>query len=288
MLDNEPFDNAPPPGSTDLIEAPIAPVPEAVAEAAPDPAPPEGAPWDALDLVFTLMAVIGSLFLAEILGLVTLAVVGAARAGSAFQASELFKQYGTSAPFQMLVQFVSYALVMMFVFLTAQVKYHRSLGSALQWKSMGPNTWMFLPAGMAVAIVSMLTQAIMPTEKHFPIEKLFKDPVSGYTLALFGVLVAPIVEETLFRGMLYPVLERRWGLEVAVLGSSLVFASIHAPQLAGGIPQLAVIFMVGVLLGYVRGRTGSLVPGWLIHTGYNATLFSAVCVATKGFTKFPT
>jgi membrane protease YdiL (CAAX protease family) len=72
-----------------------------------------------------------------------------------------------------------------------------------------------------------------------------------------------------------------------VLGSAVLFASIHAAQLGGALPELGAIFLVGVTLGYARGRSGSLVPGFLMHTAYNATLFTVIAAATKGFHDFP-
>ncbi len=259
------------------------PSPESNPSATADGSDNRGAPWNFLDLVFTLMIVLGSLFLAEGLLAAAVAMRVAAAGGAGARITELLSE----ARFQLPVQFVAYAVTVWSVALTARVKYKRSLGEALQWRSLGANTWMFLPAGVALALVSQLIPALFPSDRHFPIEKMIKDPLSGWSMALFGVCIAPFVEEMIFRGMIYPVIEKRWGLEPAVLGSALLFASIHAAQLAGALPELGAIFLVGVALGYARGRSGSLLPGFLMHTAYNATLFAAIAAATKGFRDFP-
>ena len=119
-----------------------------------------------------------------------------------------------------------------------------------------------------------------------PIEKLFNGPLAGYLLAVFGIGVAPFVEELLFRGLIYPVLEHRWGMEPAVLTTAGLFASIHIQQLDGAWPQVGVIFLVGVVLSYARGRTGSLAPSYLMHLSYNSTLFVAIFLSSEGFHRF--
>ena len=262
------------------------PAPEENPSATADGTDKTGAPWDFLDLVFTLMIVLGSLFLAEALmaaGLAAFVAMHVAAGHAGPRVSDLLSE----VRFQLPVQFVSYALTVWFVLLTARMKYKRSLGEALQWRTLGPSTWAFLPAGVVLALVSQLIPVLFPSNKTFPIEKMIKDPISGWSMAFFGVCIAPFVEEMFFRGMIYPVIERRWGLEPAVLVSALLFASIHSAQLAGALPELSAIFLVGVALGYVRGRSGSLVPGFLMHTAYNATLFAAIIAGTKGFHDFP-
>jgi membrane protease YdiL (CAAX protease family) len=71
----------------------------------------------------------------------------------------------------------------------------------------------FLLLGFALALVAGGLQRVLPLPKELPIEKLFLQPGAPQVLALFGVLVAPFVEETFFRGLLYPV-SNRWLREV--------------------------------------------------------------------------
>lgn len=185
------------------------------------------------------------------------------------------------------VQLAAYGLTVGFVFLMIEGKYNRNFWEAIRWRSVGGRAPLFLLAGIALAFASQLVPVLFPSERHLPIEKLFTGPLSGYLLAGFGVGIAPFVEELIFRGVVYPVLEVRWGLEAAVLSTAALFAAIHAPQLGGGLPQVGYIFLVGVALSYARGRTGNLVPPYLIHVSYNATLFTALYLSSEGFRKFP-
>ena len=134
-----------------------------------------------------------------------------------------------------------------------------------------------------MASLAQLLFYLSPSEKELPIEKLFTSPAAGYLLTAFGICVAPFVEELVFRGFFYPVFERLWGFVTAVVVTGLLFALIHASQLWGGWREIAAIFVVGLTLSYFRGKTGSLVPSFLMHLAYNTALFVSLYFSTDHF-----
>ncbi len=75
----------------------------------------------------------------------------------------------------------------------------------------------------------------------------------------------------------------RWGRFLAVLLTSAVFAVVHSEQLGQAWGPLLVLFMVGLVLTLTRVVTRSVAPGFLIHVGYNLTLFSLLYVGTDHF-----
>ncbi len=83
--------------------------------------------------------------------------------------------------------------------------------------------------------------------------------------------IAPLSEEMLFRGLLYPWLRHRWGIICAVIGSALVFAAFHM-NLAT-FPQL---FVMGVIFAVVYERTRSLPTVTLLHATWNLWVMLAV------------
>jgi membrane protease YdiL (CAAX protease family) len=65
--------------------------------------------------------------------------------------------------------------------------------------------------------------------------------------------------------------------------NSLLFAFTHEGQLAHAWAPLLVLFIVGMVLTYVRAKTQSVGASFLVHSGYNAFLFGMIFVATGGF-----
>ena len=106
------------------------------------------------------------------------------------------------------------------------------------------------------------------------------DPMDGTArlLVVIGlVILGPIAEEVVFRGMLLTALLRR-GRRYAVIVSSAVFALIHLvdPSAAFSVPFL---FVLAVVLASERLRTGGLGRPIAIHAGFNLVTVIAVFVA---------
>lgn len=87
-------------------------------------------------------------------------------------------------------------------------------------------------------------------------------------LLLFGVaFLAPLGEEILFRGFLQKFLEGHWqDITRAVLMTSLFFAVIHL-----NLYWLIQIYILGVLLGFLAWKTGSIWAGFILHSLNNLT-----------------
>ena len=95
-----------------------------------------------------------------------------------------------------------------------------------------------------------------------------RDPLALGLLALTAVVLAPLFEETIFRGALLPVLATKLGPLPGVLLSGLLFAMAHI-----SVGELAPLTVLGVGLGLVRLRSGRLWPSVLMHGLWNAVTF---------------
>jgi CAAX amino terminal protease family. len=83
-------------------------------------------------------------------------------------------------------------------------------------------------------------------------------------------LLAPLAEELAFRGMLYGWLAGRWSNLAAFVLSSLAFALAHAELL-----HILLVLPLGFWFGYLRWRTGSLVPTIVAHMINNTIAVAA-------------
>jgi membrane protease YdiL (CAAX protease family) len=96
------------------------------------------------------------------------------------------------------------------------------------------------------------------------------------SLLLMGVL-APLVEETVFRGLLYGWLAGVWGTTVAWLVSSVCFAAAHI-ELA----HVLLVLPLGLWLGWLRRRTDSLWPSLVAHMVNNGLAVAAAALLDAG------
>ncbi len=89
------------------------------------------------------------------------------------------------------------------------------------------------------------------------------------SLLVFALLPA-VCEELLHRGVITPALARRLGFFPGLLLSALIFGLLHF-----NLARLLPTTVLGLAAGYVRLRTGSLLPSMLVHFLYNAGLLLA-------------
>lgn len=194
------------------------------------------------------------------------------------------KELSHEALFLVPVQIACSVLAFLIWRMVVTVKAQKDFWDAVQWRMpevVGKTGYVAL--GVVLAFVISLAEQFLPMPETLPIEKMYRTPTDAWLMLMFGVLVAPIIEEIYFRGLLFPVAERSFGVRFAVIFTSLGFAAIHASQLAQSFVPLMLIFVVGYVLTTVRARSGSLAASWLVHAAYNGTLFSFMLFATDGF-----
>jgi uncharacterized protein len=280
--------NLPAEQSAESVYAAPAPAPhEAAAPAEPGPLPPVRPLLRWRDLVILILFYLGFGAAFFRLGLAV---------GSAILHITPDALQKLPAPYVAVVAISQAVLsVAMLAFLWLMV---RSRSTAPFWPAIGwhalpataprvPLAVRYMLAGAALAIVIQAASFYLGTKAEVPMEDFFRDRPSVLMMMGLGILVAPLIEETLFRGCIYPVIARTFGTPVSVLVTGALFGMAHSLQLAGAWNQVALVSVVGIVLTYVRARMGTVFASYLIHLGYNTFLFTAFYFATAGLRYFP-
>src|SRR5215469_11387890 len=185
--------------------------------------------------------------------------------------------------FVVTAQLVFYAPVLTYIILVVALQYHQPLGVGIRWRwpAFGQGVRLLL-AGVLLAMVVLAASTLLPDRKDFPMEKLFTSPLAVYAVGGLAVLVAPFMEELVFRGVLFSFFERLGGSGIAVPATAVLFAALHYPEYAGAWTHVLMILVVGLVLSVARASTGSLVPSFLLHTAYNGTFIGLLFLGTHG------
>ncbi len=183
-------------------------------------------------------------------------------------------------------QAAAYLVALAFIALTVRSRAVAPFGSAIRWNWPRLLAPAFFVGGIVLALAIDGISRFLPIPKSLPIEDLFNDPINAYLLAAFGLTLAPLLEELFFRGLLYPVLRRKSGVIAAVLLTALAFAAIHSVQLGYAWAPILSIFVVGIVFTLIRVRYDSVAASFLMHCGYNFTLFSLLWMASDHFRHF--
>lgn len=122
-----------------------------------------------------------------------------------------------------------------------------------------------LALSFAIGIFTLIMSenGITVPEADFSISEVSK---SAFFFQIFyGVIVAPIVEETLYRGLAIHLL-KPYGKGMAVIVSSLIFGLMH-----GNLSQAASAFAIALVMGTITVQCNSIIPTIIIHMLNNIT-----------------
>lgn len=118
--------------------------------------------------------------------------------------------------------------------------------------------WMLAAIGAYLAIAIVYTLIVGEPDQKDVAEKLGPVPIQ----ILLIVLAAPVCEEVCFRGMLFGGLRERLPRIAAALISGLVFGALH---ITNGVEVIPPLIAFGFVLALLYEKTGSIVPGILLH-----------------------
>lgn len=89
-------------------------------------------------------------------------------------------------------------------------------------------------------------------------------------IALLAVGTAPLVEELVYRGVLYTALQIRMGRARAIALVTILFAVVHYPQYSASTLILVAVTVLSFVITMIRAYTGQLLPCVVTHLMYNA------------------
>ena len=149
-----------------------------------------------------------------------------------------------------------------------------------------------LAAGAGLGVVTMLGSSILVAvlvqlsgSDAAPEQLILDEARAGgarTALALVAaVLLAPVAEELLFRGLLYRALRRRRGVVGALVISSLAFAVVHLDVAVTQPLALVGLTLVGIVMALAYERSGSLVVPVAAHAAYNGTALALASAAER-------
>jgi membrane protease YdiL (CAAX protease family) len=169
--------------------------------------------------------------------------------------------------------------------------------------------WRLPAIAMGCFALALLDQWLLPGPEHAPIEDIFRSPGAAWLMFGFGVVVAPFVEETAFRGFLLPSLATAWdwaiekstgktappldanghpqwsifAMVIASVLTTIPFALMHADQQGHSLGPFLLLITVSLILCAVRLVTRSLAASTLVHACYNFLIFFTMLIGTDGF-----
>jgi membrane protease YdiL (CAAX protease family) len=172
-------------------------------------------------------------------------------------------------PLYLLVPLLGYALTVACV---------APLRRSVNWLRLGRGGW-DVAAATVVIIVLASTALVLWYVLYKPelsrITEVLRN--RSYTfLILIGVVFSifnALLEEILFRGILYEALDAEYGLWMAVVVQGVIFGIIHAQGFPNGVLGVVMASLYGVMLGWLRHFSGGMLWPFVAHIFADATIF---------------
>jgi membrane protease YdiL (CAAX protease family) len=252
-------------------------------------------------LFFSLYAIISQIVIA-------IGVVGYYSVGRHLTQEQIRQMFESDPRLIVGTNVLWFALIFLFLYVTLSVLRDLPFWRSLGWKKINASAlagkgkpWMYFMSGSGLSLFVILAGSRVKNTEHVPIQEMFKSRSGAMLLMSMAVLIAPLVEETVFRGYLYPVFVRlvsaaaqffgvaasraiRAGVITSVLTTGALFGLMHAPQLGWTWGLVTLLILVGVIFTFARAWTGTVVASFFLHLGYNSMLALLMIVGTKGFT----
>lgn len=132
----------------------------------------------------------------------------------------------------------------------------------------------FIPVGYLLLLLTMVPANLLgwdPVQGTHPIIPMLRDMDNKQQLVLIftlAVIMAPIMEEMMFRGVFYGFLKKQLGVAWAILLSGLIFAVLHPQGVMGIIPVMG----IGCYLAVLREWRQSLYAAMVVHAMINGSV----------------
>ncbi|MBX3290885.1 MAG: CPBP family intramembrane metalloprotease [Acidobacteria bacterium] len=140
---------------------------------------------------------------------------------------------------------------------------------ALGWSGAGVKTWHYIAMTLGFWVLAIAIFSIFPEQEDNITRTIRSSRTALYLLSAIAVLSAPIVEEVVYRGIVYSAFLKRFGMPIAIAVAATLFTLVHVPQYFENPAKIALLLGLSLVLTLLRAGTGSLWPPVVLHTLIN-------------------
>jgi len=146
-----------------------------------------------------------------------------------------------------------------------------SFRETLGWRWNGFNFWNCLIILGGFYILAAVAGHYFPEQENELLRILRSSRTAVYVVAFMATFTAPLVEEVVYRGVLYSAFQRAVGVPLSVLLVTFLFALVHVPQYYPSYSTIFLICLLSLVLTLIRVRTKNLLPCIALHTVFNGS-----------------
>lgn len=139
----------------------------------------------------------------------------------------------------------------------------------LGMESGGVRWWYYAVTIVAFFVCAALVQSVLPEQEHDMMRILRSSRGAAYLIAFVATFSAPLVEEVVYRGILYSAFTRAFGVPASFVLVTLLFALVHVPQYYPSYATIILLTLLSLTLTAYRVASNNLLPCIILHTIFN-------------------
>jgi membrane protease YdiL (CAAX protease family) len=178
---------------------------------------------------------------------------------------------------------VTLALAWFVVTWNGKFSYRETLG----FGSGGFQWWYYPLILIAFFIVAGAVNYLIPEGDNELLRMLRSSRTAVYMVVVLATFTAPVVEEVVYRGILYSAFQKTFSVPWAVVIVTLLFAAVHFLQYWGSPGTILMICVLSLVLTLIRVKSKNLLPCIIMHTIFNGVQ-SLLLIAEPYFPKIET
>jgi membrane protease YdiL (CAAX protease family) len=177
----------------------------------------------------------------------------------------------TSILLQVLALFPTHLLTFALVWMVVTRFGRYPFKEAIGWGWVrGVRLWSCIGLGILLFIVGSGIAKLLGGDKPTQLEQIINSSLAArYAISFLAVFTAPLVEELIYRGVLYAPLQRLLGVPAAVAIVLLLFTGIHVPQYWPNFGVIVAVGLLSIVLTLLRAFSGRLLPCVVVHFVFN-------------------
>jgi membrane protease YdiL (CAAX protease family) len=139
----------------------------------------------------------------------------------------------------------------------------------LGWRSGGMKWWYYAAILGSFFLIALLIGSYFPEQDNDLLRILRSSRLALYIVAFLATFTAPIVEEVIYRGVLYSAVQRTAGMPLAIVIVTVLFALVHVPQYYPSYSTIFLLTLLSLVLTTVRAMSKNLLPCIILHFVFN-------------------
>ena len=139
----------------------------------------------------------------------------------------------------------------------------------LGWKDGGVRWWHYLVILGSFLVIAGMVNYFVPEQENDLIRILRSSRYAVYLIAAVATFSAPLIEEIIYRGVLFSAFQRALGIPAAFALVTFLFSLVHVPQYYPSISTILLLTLLSVTLTGLRVYSKNLLPCIILHTIFN-------------------